>query len=135
KLDGTEIEVWKGQDPVEPGQPGGISIIPVKADFQTNRLKVYLKSTEVPYWNEIDAVGLRDTAGRMHWVTAAEASSTYATVSQPQVVDFTPVAVDPQLMHRLTRMESDIRELKQTQQEMMQMVKELKGMVKELKRP
>src|SRR5262249_10893619 len=91
RLDGTEVEAWKGKDPVSPGEPGGISVIPVKVDFKTNRVKVYLKSTEVPYWNEIDAVGLRDVTGKMHWVTAADASSTYATVSEPApVVPFTP---------------------------------------------
>jgi hypothetical protein len=133
KLDGTEVELWQGKDPTSQDEPGGISVIPVKAEFKTNRVKVYIKSTEVPYWQEIDAVGLRDAAGKTHWVSAADASSTYAQQSEPTFVPAVS-AVDGQLMQRLTKMEADIRELKQSQQEIKEMVKEMRGLLKDLKR-
>jgi beta-lactamase regulating signal transducer with metallopeptidase domain len=78
KLDGTEVEIWKGQDPTPPGSDKGVSKVPVQAKFKTNRIKIYLASKDVPGWNEIDAVGLIDTAGTSQWAVAAEASSTYA---------------------------------------------------------
>jgi hypothetical protein len=78
KLDGTEVELWKGQDPTGADNESGVSEVPVKADFKTNRIKIYIASKDVPGWNEIDAVGVRDRSNKMHWATSAHASSTYA---------------------------------------------------------
>ncbi len=78
KADGQEIELWKGKDPTAASADMGISEIPVKADFKTSRIKVYFASKDVPGWNEIDAVGVRDGEKKMHWAIAAEASSTFA---------------------------------------------------------
>lgn len=80
KLDGEEVEVWKGKDP-SADKDSGVSMLPVKINFKTARVKLYIESTKVTGWNEIDAVGLKDAQGKMHWAVAAEASSTYA---QPQ---------------------------------------------------
>jgi hypothetical protein len=79
RLDGEEVELWKGKDP-SPVNPNGVGVseVEVKPDFKTNRIKLYLDSKAVPGWNEIDAVGVRDGAGKMHWAVAAAASSTYA---------------------------------------------------------
>src|SRR5262249_42310346 len=54
KLDGTEVEAWKGKDPTGQDQEMGISLIPIKVNFKINRVKIYLNSKEVPNWNEID---------------------------------------------------------------------------------
>jgi hypothetical protein len=78
KLDGEEVEVWKGKDPTAQGAGIGVSEIAVAVDFKTNRVKLYLDSKVAPGWNEIDAVGVRDSGGKTHWATAADASSTYA---------------------------------------------------------
>src|SRR5262249_62101968 len=77
RLDGTEVEVWKGRDPTPVGSAKGLSVIPFRVNFKTNRVKLYLASKEVGGWNEIDAVGLR-TRSKTHWATCVEASSTYA---------------------------------------------------------
>ena len=37
----------------------------------------------MPSWNEIDAVGLRDLKGAMHWASRAAASSTFAERDAP----------------------------------------------------
>jgi hypothetical protein len=87
KLDGEEVEVWKGKDPTPVGKANGLSVIPVKVNFKTNRIKLYINSKDVPGWNEIDAVGLRDVKGKTHWVTAADASTTYAQMFPPMPVD------------------------------------------------
>jgi hypothetical protein len=78
KPDGEEVELWKGTDPTPTDAGIGVSEIPVKVTFKTNRVKIYIDSPSVPGWNEIDAVGLRDKNKTMHWAVAAEASSTYA---------------------------------------------------------
>ena len=89
KLDGEEVEVWKGKDPTPMNSGMGTSEITFEAPFKTNRVKIYLDSRNVPGWNEIDAVGLRDTAGKTHWAVSAEASSTYAQ-GNPAVGQFVP---------------------------------------------
>ena len=86
KLDGTEVEVWKGTDPTAPNSGMGVSEIPVKVDFMTNRVKLYLDSKSVAGWNEIDAVGFTDDAKKKSWAVAAEASSTFAP-PRPTVED------------------------------------------------
>ncbi|HEV3256954.1 MAG TPA: hypothetical protein VG013_08760 [Gemmataceae bacterium] len=77
KLNGEEVEVWKGDDPTTAGSDKGVSQVPIKVNFKTNRVKLYLASKAVAGWNEIDAVGLHDKT-RTYWAVAAEASSTYA---------------------------------------------------------
>jgi hypothetical protein len=96
RLDGEEVELWKGKDPTPKGTDKGVSEIAVKTDFKTNRINLYIDSKNTPGWNEIDAVGLRDAAGETHWVTAAHASSTYAEqggAGQGNVIIFQPVAL------------------------------------------
>jgi hypothetical protein len=91
KLDGEEVEVWKGKDPTATDAGKGVSEIAADVRFKTNRIKIYLDSKAVPGWNEIDAVGLRDTAGKTHWAVSAEASSTYAQVGPLGVIVVAPV--------------------------------------------
>src|SRR5207244_95830 len=56
------------------------SEIPLKATgFATRFVKLYIDSANVQNWNEVDAVGLVDGAGRVQWAVGAEASSTYAS--------------------------------------------------------
>lgn len=74
---GNEIEVWTGADPTLVDDDMGVSEIKLDTDVETTRVKLYLKSSEVEGWNEIDAVGLVDADGKTHWATAAAASSTY----------------------------------------------------------
>jgi hypothetical protein len=94
KLDGEEVEVWKGKDPTAQGAGIGVSEIAVDVPFKTNRVKLYLDSKVVAGWNEIDAVGLRDAGGKTHWATGADASSTYAEQGGG-VIFIVPGAVAP----------------------------------------
>jgi hypothetical protein len=118
KLDGTEVELWKGQDPTTPDMEIGVSEIPVKIDFKTARVKLYVESTKVPGWNEIDAVGLRDKDKKVHWAVAADASSTYAPpydAFQPAAFPAVP-AVNYE--NRIRQLEREVQELKDTVQEL-----------------
>lgn len=78
RADGEEVDVWSGKDPTPADSARGVSILPLKVDFKTLRVKILLDSAAVPGWNEIDAVGLVDEFGLTHWATSAQASSTYA---------------------------------------------------------
>lgn len=102
KLDGSEVEVWKGKDPTA-GKDIGVSVLPVKDGFRTNRVKLYIESTKVEGWNEIDAVGLKDGQGKVHWAVAADASSTYAeSRAKPDNKD-----------RRIRELEREVRELRE----------------------
>jgi uncharacterized protein DUF1549 len=117
KADGTEVEVWKGKDPTPVGSGKGVSVIPIKTDFKTKRVKIYLASKDVPGWNEIDAVGLRDRSQRTQWAVSAKASSTYAQANQP----VEPIVMQMELMEaqaRIAQLERENRMLRQAIQEM-----------------
>jgi hypothetical protein len=77
---GNEVELWSGSDPTPAGKDKGISVIPLHPDFDVKRIRIYLDSQRVAGWNEIDAVGLIDDAGKTSWASSATASSTYADV-------------------------------------------------------
>ncbi len=131
KLDGTEVEAWKGKDPTSADEARGVSVVPIKVDFKVNRVKIYLKSTEIAGWNEIDAVGLKDKDNRTQWAQTVEASTNYAT--EPYVIATAANRVAPAMdatALRLERLERDIRELKEINKELLQELKELKAMLK-----
>jgi len=111
--DGQEVELWSGIDPVSQEDAQGVARIGVKADFKTDCITVYLKSKEVPGWNEIDAVGLLDDAEQTHWAVSAEASSSWADgygtseVFSPEV--YTPESSDQE---RIARLETEVGQLR-----------------------
>lgn len=71
--DGREVTLWEGRDPVA----NGVTLLRVRGNARFQRIKVYLDTERVKGWNEIDAVGVLDHAGRTHWATSAHASSSY----------------------------------------------------------
>src|SRR5581483_11192341 len=121
-----EVELWKGQDPTPTDAGMGVSEIPVKVTFTTNRVKLYIDSPSVPGWNEIDAVGLRDKNKQVHWAVAADASSTYAApfppegstpaVATPEPTVLTIRAADRAKLQeaedRIRKLEDEVRDLK-----------------------
>jgi hypothetical protein len=109
KADGEEVELWKGTDPTPSDAGIGVSEVPVKANFKTNRIKVYLDSANLPGWNEIDAVGIRDKAKKIHYAVSCEASSTYASAAPPP----TPAELRMQaLEEEVQRLRADLDALK-----------------------
>jgi hypothetical protein len=122
------------KDPTAVGSRKGVSAIPIQIDFKTKRVKIYLASKDTPGWNEIDAVGLRDEAGKVYWATAATASSTYA--QQQQAV---PLMLEVELdglavertrmveMQRLMALEKENRALKKLVAELQDGTKKNKG--------
>ena len=121
KLDGTEVEVWKGKDPTPVGVAKGISVIPIRVNFKTNRVKLDIASKEVSGWNEIDAVGLRTPTGT-HWATAVEASTTYARQ-----------AVTPPVVPRMDADDRALNDLEKEVRLLKQAVKRLEARLKKRK--
>ena len=80
---GMDAELWAGEDPTPRGAGKGVSEIALKGTLETKRIRLHLKSKEVPGWNEIDAVGLRDAKGKVHWAVSAKASSTFGAGIAP----------------------------------------------------
>ncbi len=75
----NETILWEGKDPVVIDKDGrGIADIAVTPDMPVKTIKIYLASKAIFGWNEIDAVGLGDADGNIHWAETATASSTFA---------------------------------------------------------
>ncbi len=116
--DDKEEVAWEGEDPTPRDQPRGVSVFPIKMDFDFKRIKIYIDSPAVQGWNEIDAVGLRDAKDKTQWAKNVFASTTYAQQTVPQ-----PVFINNQ----------DFTALQQEVQQLKEQVKELSGLRKEIK--
>jgi hypothetical protein len=119
KLDGSEVEAWTGADPTAAGSGSGVSEIDLKVDFKTMRVKLYIDSKNVPGWNEIDAVGLKDKAKKVHWAKYAAASSTYAP---PYPADDLTTSYE----ERISKLEAENKKLRKTIAELKKTIEELK---------
>lgn len=76
--DGSERVVWEGtMDPSTENERVNTSF-PVGEDIQAQSVKVYVDTSRVPGWNEIDAVELVGRDGSRQWATGSSASSSYA---------------------------------------------------------
>jgi hypothetical protein len=132
KLDGEAVEVWKGDDPTPAGSDRGVSSVPIKVNFKTNRIKLYFASKAVPGWNEIDAVGLKDK-NRTYWAVAAEASSTYAQI-MPQVAPDEALLTAARQAEQIRRLEREVRDLKQQVEQLRALKDEVEKLKKQLKK-
>lgn len=120
KSDGSEVEVWKGVDPTPVGAGKGLSKIPIKITFKTRRIKLYIASSKVAGWNEIDAVGLVDKAKKVHWAARASASTTYAP-PHPKT-DMRAVMQE----QRMTQLEDEVRQLRKELNELKKLLRDMK---------
>jgi hypothetical protein len=76
---GSEVTLWEG---VEPKSEAPVEMaFGVPQSISAKSVKVYLDTTRVPGWNEIDAVQLVGRDGSQQWAKQATASSTYAEPS------------------------------------------------------
>ena len=105
------------------GQQRRTLVLPIVAGFATQKVKVYLDSAAVPGWNEIDAVGLIDSAGNTQWASGATASSTYAdrieqnvngemTGTIDLILSGTPEERGRQLEEEVRRLQQEIEQLR-----------------------
>jgi hypothetical protein len=52
-----------------------ITMLPLSTERPVTKVRITIESVPVPGYNQIDAVGLLDKKGQMHWATSATASS------------------------------------------------------------
>lgn len=72
---GEEVVVWEG---VEDPAPAPIeTAFAVTGNVLARSVKVYLDTTRVPGWNEIDAVQIVGRDGSRQWASGSSASSNY----------------------------------------------------------
>jgi hypothetical protein len=74
---GTEIPIWSGQDPSK-GQALADTPFAFPAGITAGRVRVYLDTSKMPGWEEIDAIQLVGRDGSRQWAKSVTASSTYA---------------------------------------------------------
>lgn len=94
---GRETVLWEGTDPTPTTEGAGVSSVHVAAAHAvaTRRVKLYLDIARAPGWNEIDAVGIIDDRGRLHWATRATASSAYGATGPTDASYAAPAALAP----------------------------------------
>ena len=104
------MKSWRGRERIlrPKGVEKGISVIPLRVDFEVERVKVYINSPAVSGWNEIDAVALTSDSGEVQWAVEAEASTTYASQSAGTPEEF--IAIDVQ---QLQQMQAELEELRE----------------------
>jgi len=76
---GREHVLWEGLDPTA-GAPADFTVKAV-GEVASRSVKIYLDTTRVQGWNEIDAVELVGKDGKRQWASRALASSTYAAAA------------------------------------------------------
>lgn len=129
--DGSETLLWEGEDPTPRDQPRGVSIIPVAPETPVQAIKVYIDSVNVPGWNEIDAVGLRDADGVTLWAASVDASSTYAVRTATTFVEPSVVYVSSE---EILQLQQDVATLKEQLAELQQLrdeIRELKELLQQ----
>lgn len=62
-----------------------VSVIPLPSGPAIEYLTLHLDAAGVPGWTQIDAVGLVETSGHVHWATGARASSSAADGVPPPI--------------------------------------------------
>lgn len=124
--EGKEVTIWEGTDPTPRDQPWGVSVFPVKAEFAFKSVKVYIDSSAVPGYQEIDAVGLRALDGETEWASAVEASSTYGVSMAASSARMTSS------MPAMTTGDKSVRELQIEVEALRKQVEELKKLQKDL---
>lgn len=75
---GRESTIWEGTMDASASDELVSSAFPVSESLRARSVKVYLDTTRVPGWNEIDAVEIVGRDGSKQWASSSRASSSYA---------------------------------------------------------
>jgi hypothetical protein len=76
--DGEELELWRAGESKPVAEKARELQLDVPLGFVAERVLLRFHSEQIPGRSAIDAVGLKDDKGTMHWASRAEASSTFA---------------------------------------------------------
>ncbi len=81
---GGESTIWEGT--MDPSNILSESVFQAPQNIRAKSIKVYLDTTRVQGWNEIDAVKLKGADGSEQWAIDSEASSSFA-VKTPYLIE------------------------------------------------
>ena len=88
-----EVVLWQGEDPLI--KAPDVLVVEAKKEVISKTVKIYLDTTLVNGWNEIDAVRLVGKDGSRQWASSATASSTYADRPRQVAAVQARLPVDP----------------------------------------
>jgi hypothetical protein len=127
--EGNEVLAWEGEDPTAKGSGKGISVIPLRVDFEVQRVKVYINSPAVAGWNEIDAVALTSNTGEVQWAAEAEASTTYASQSADTPEAFIAIEAEEleQMQAELEELRAEVERLRRIEEELLELKEKLRN--------
>jgi hypothetical protein len=74
---GAEVPIWQGEDPSK-GQSLADTPFAVPPGVNARKVKVFLDTSKMPGWEEIDAIKIVGRDGGQQWANSVNASSTYA---------------------------------------------------------
>jgi len=74
---GAEVPIWQGEDPSK-GQSLADTPFAVPTGVNARKVKIFLDTSKVPGWEEIDAIKIVGRDGSQQWANSVNASSTYA---------------------------------------------------------
>ena len=77
--DGSETVIWEGEFGANEAAPGLVErAFQIDESITANSVRIYMDTTRVAGWNEIDAVELVGKDSSRQWASAATASSSFA---------------------------------------------------------
>lgn len=76
--DDQVIVLWSGEPKAIAADSPRLFFCKPKTTVKTAKIRVTIASDVVSGWNEIDAVGVLDSEGKVHWAKEATASSSYS---------------------------------------------------------
>ena len=74
---GAEVPIWQGEDPSQ-GQSLADTPFSVPPGVNARKVKIFLDTSKMPGWEEIDAIKIVGRDGAQQWANSVNASSTYA---------------------------------------------------------
>jgi hypothetical protein len=74
---GAEVPIWQGEDPSR-GQRLADTPFSVPPGVNARKVKIFLDTSKMPGWEEIDAIQIVGRDGTQQWANSVNASSTYA---------------------------------------------------------
>ena len=74
---GAEVPIWQGEDPSK-GQILADTPFIVPPGVNARKVKIFLDTSKMPGWEEIDAIKVVGRDGAQQWANSVNSSSTYA---------------------------------------------------------
>lgn len=90
------IVLWSGEPAAVKTDTPRLFLCKPKKSVKTAKIRVTIASDVVSGWNEIDAVGILDSDGKVHWAKDASASTAYGDASSARL-DLAPAVAELRL--------------------------------------